>query len=153
MTKTLSGIAEEISRWPIFSQPKGKWAILRFHKRFQITVYSHNYFPTLKWAIFGIESRKLSLPWAILLPLPLKRSTKNHKMLWKIIFLKHNIISHQMFLFVKQIIFERIKKHLATGELIKRMLSDAPIQNDSDNEVCLSIEIHILEFQIWIVTY
>ena len=51
------------------------------------------------------------------------------------------------------VVFERIKKHLATGELIKRMLSDAPIQNDSDNEVCLSIEIHILEFQIWIVTY
>merc|ERR1712235_62649 len=28
-------------------------------------------------------------------------------------------------------------QHLATGEFIKRMLSDAPIQNDSDNEVCL----------------
>ena len=46
-----------------------------------------------------------------------------------------------MFLFVKQIIW-KYKKHLATGELIKRMLSDAPIQNDSDNEVCFEILIH-----------
>ena len=50
------------------------------------------------------------------------------------------------------VVFERIKKHLATGEFIKRMLSDAPIQNDSDNEVCLFIEIHSIGFQIWIVT-
>ena len=51
-----------------------------------------------------------------------------------------------MFLFVKQIIW-KYKKHLATGELIKRMLSDAPIQNDSDNEVCFEIEIHRMGFR------
>jgi len=38
-------------------------------------------------------------------------------------------------------------QHLATGELIKRMLSDAPIQNDSDNEVCLFIEIDRMGFR------
>ena len=59
---------------------------------------------------------------------------------------QHNIISHRMFLFVEQIIW-KYKKHLATGELIKRMLSDAPIQNDSDNEVCFEIEIHRMGFR------
>ena len=58
----------------------------------------------------------------------------------------HNIISHQMFLFVKQIIW-KYKKHLATGELIKRMLSDAPIQNDSDNEVCFEFKIYRMGFR------